>query len=188
MPPVPPPFLRLRSRAAWRRWLERHHRTRTEVWIAFYRKHTGKAGLSYVEAVEEALCFGWIDGKAMRVDEATWVQRYTPRRPGSRWSDVNIARFARLRAAGLVTPAGLEKGPGPQTRRAVASWRLPDEVPPPIAQAIRRSRRAWQALLALAPSYRKQYIHWLTSAKRPETRERRIAQAIARLEKGERLV
>jgi len=189
MPQPVPPFVRLRSRAAWRRWLERHHRNRPAVWLAFYKKHTGKVSVTYVDAVEEALCFGWIDGKALRVDDEIWIQRFTPRKPGSAWSATNIARFERLRAAGLLTEAGLEKGPRDGTKRAVASWKLPDTVPDDIARAIRKaSRQAWKALQALAPSYRKQYVHWLTSAKRPETRERRIAKAITLLENGQRLV
>src|SRR5690606_9206204 len=78
MPQPVPPFVRLRSRAAWRRWLERHHRNRPAVWLAFYKKHTGKVSVTYVDAVEEALCFGWIDGKALRVDDEIWIQRFTP--------------------------------------------------------------------------------------------------------------
>ena len=95
------------SRAAWRRWLEKHHAAKSEVWIAYYKKHTGKPCVSYEEAVEEALCFGWIDGQVRRLDDDSYAQRFTPRRSGSQWSTVNLRRFERLRAEGRVTAAGL---------------------------------------------------------------------------------
>jgi len=189
MPESVPPFTLLRSRAAWRRWLERHHRTRTEVWLAFYRQHTGKVSVSSVDAVEEALCFGWIDGKARRVDEEIRIQRFTPREPGGAWSALNIERFERLKAAGLVIRAGLEKRPRDGRKRVVPYRQLSDAVPDELARAIRRaSPRALKALLALVPSRRKQYVRWLTSARRRETRERRIAKAITMLENGQRLI
>src|SRR3954470_9693400 len=131
------------SRTAWRRWLERNHARTPEVWVVYYKRHTGKASVTYAEAVEEALCFGWIDGLIRRVDDQRHMQRFTPRRPGSAWSAVNLRRFARLAEAGLVTDAGRAAGPKPGTRVAVVSWLRPDEVPEEIASRLRKSPKAF---------------------------------------------
>ena len=120
----------MRSRAHWRKWLERHHAAKTEQWLAYYKAHTGKPSVTYVEAVEEALCFGWIDGQVQRIDEESWVQRFTPRRKGSKWSKVNLRRFARLTAEGLVADAGRKAGPTKDTRVAAAFWEQPDVTRP----------------------------------------------------------
>ena len=175
-----------RSRKAWRRWLERHHDTHDEVWIVFFKRHTGIAGVSYDEAVEEALCFGWIDGLVRRIDDQRHMQRYTPRRRGSKWSALNLRRFARMVDDGQMTEAGKLRGPSSSTRVARMSWRRPVVVPDEIARLIKRSPTAWANLLALAPSYRKQWVTWLEDAKRPETREKRTREAIARLERNEK--
>lgn len=175
--------------AAFRAWLEANHDTATEIWIGYYKKGVPKTAMAYAEAVEEALCFGWIDGKARRVDEEIRIQRFTPREPGGAWSALNIERFERLKAAGLVIRAGLEKRPRDGRKRVVPYRQLSDAVPDELARAIRRaSPRALKALLALVPSRRKQYVRWLTSARRRETRERRIAKAITMLENGQRLI
>jgi uncharacterized protein YdeI (YjbR/CyaY-like superfamily) len=183
MIPVNP--VRMRSRALWRRWLERHHAAKREVWLAYYKAHTGKPTVTYVEAVEEALCFGWIDGQVQRIDDESWVQRFTPRRSNSKWSKVNLRRFARLTAEGLVVEAGRAAGPTRNTRVAVAFWDGPDVTPPQVKAALEPSARAWAAFQSLPPSRRKQYIAWLASARKPETLARRAAQAIDLLERGE---
>ena len=105
MEPVEP--IRMKSRAHWRRWLERNHGRRPDVWLAYFKAHTGKPSVTYAEAVEEALCYGWIDGQVRRLDDESWCQRFTPRRPGSAWSKLNLRRFARLTEQGLVADAGL---------------------------------------------------------------------------------
>ena len=166
----------MRSRALWRRWLERHHASKREVWLAYYKAHTGKPSVTYVEAVEEALCFGWIDGQVQRIDDESWVQRFTPRRPNSNWSKVNLRRFARLTAEGLVADAGRAAGPTRDTRVAVAFWDRPDVTPPQVKAALETSAKAWAVFQALPPSRRKQYIAWLASAKKPETLARRVGQ------------
>lgn len=183
---LPSPVIRPASRATWRRWLERHHASKAEVWLAYYKKHTGKPSVRYAEAVEEALCFGWIDGIVKRVDEDSYIQRYTPRRPASQWSMVNLRRFERLVQEGRVTAAGFAKGPGATTRVASVSWLRPDVTPDDIASALQSDAEAWAFFSGLAPSYRKQYVHWIDSAKRPETRARRIREAIAKLLRGEK--
>ena len=175
------------SRAAWRKWLEAHHADRSEVWLRYHKKHTGRASVTNPEAVEEALCFGWIDTTVRRIDADTWMQRFTPRRPGSAWSTVNRARFARLLAAGRVAPAGLARAPTEDTPTPIASWRLPDVTPPWLAEALQTDPDAWRHYLTLAPSHRKRYISWIGSAKQAATRARRIERAIRMLRENQKL-
>jgi len=182
MEPVEPIWMK--TRAHWRRWLERNHGRRPDVWLAYFKAHTGKPSVIYAEAVEEALCYGWIDGQVRRLDDESWCQRFTPRRPGSAWSKLNLRRFARLTELGLVADAGRAAGPTRATKVATAFWDRPDVTPPEIAQALKASRAAWAAFQALAPYKRKLFVTWLLSAKRPETRARRVAQAIEMLEQG----
>jgi uncharacterized protein YdeI (YjbR/CyaY-like superfamily) len=176
----------LKSRAAWRAWLERHHQTRAEVWVVYFKKHTGKPSVTYAEAVEEALCFGWIDGQVQRLDDERHAQRFTPRRKGSLWSPLNLRRFARLVEEGRVTDAGRAAGPKPGTRVAPTSWHRPDTVPVEVRARLKKSPKAWANLMAMAPSYRKKYVHYIDSAKRPETRERRAVHVIGMLERNEK--
>jgi uncharacterized protein YdeI (YjbR/CyaY-like superfamily) len=177
------------NRATWRAWLEKNHARADELWLVYYKKGTGKTGVDYVASVEEALCFGWIDGLKKRIDAERYMHRFTPRRPGSRWSAINIARVERLRAAGRMTRAGLAVfepdntyDPGVLSERAGAS-----ELPREIEQALRKNRSAWRNFTALAPSYRRSYVLWLTNAKRSETKRKRLAEALERLERNERL-
>ena len=181
-----PPTVTPRTRAQWRRWLEKHHDRRDEIWIIFYKRHTGIPGITYDEAVEESLCFGWIDGLVRRIDDERHMQRYTPRRPGSEWSALNLRRFARMVDAGQMTEAGRTRGPTAETKVARASWHRPDMVPDEIARLLKRSQKAWTNLMAMAPSYRKRVVTWLEDAKRPETREKRVKDIIARLERNEK--
>jgi uncharacterized protein YdeI (YjbR/CyaY-like superfamily) len=98
--------LRVRSRAQWRAWLQRHHADRTEIWLVYYKKGSGKTGISYDDSVEEALCFGWVDGQIKGLDAISYAGRFTPRRPGSNWSASNRERIGRLLRQGLMTEAG----------------------------------------------------------------------------------
>ncbi len=173
-----------KSRAAWRAWLERHHARRDEIWVVYCKKHTGKASVRYDEAVEEALCFGWIDGLVKRVDDERHMQRFTPRRKGSVWSAVNLRRFARLVEQGLVMDAGHAAGPKAGTKVADVSWLRPDVIPEDVERLIGRSKTALKNLKAMAPSYRKHFVYYIDSAKRPETRERRAQMAIELLEQN----
>jgi uncharacterized protein YdeI (YjbR/CyaY-like superfamily) len=173
-----------KSRAAWRAWLDRHHARGVEIWVVYYKKHTGKASVSYDEAVEEALCFGWIDGRVKRVDDERHMQRFTPRRKGSVWSAVNLRRFARLVAEGLVTEAGHAAGPKAGTKVADVSWLRPDVIPEDVQRLIGRNKLALKNLKAMAASYRKHFVYFIDSAKRPETRERRARMAIELLEQN----
>jgi uncharacterized protein YdeI (YjbR/CyaY-like superfamily) len=173
-------LLRARSRAAWRVWLARNHATAKEVWLVYRKKHTGKPRLTYPEAVEEALCFGWIDTTVNRLDEDHYMQRFTPRTNTRNWSTLNLERFERMVAQGRMTEAGRIKRPAgvrPPKKRLQSG----DPVPKFIERALASHPDERKKFLALAPSYRRDYVRWITEAKRPETRERRLREALRRL-------
>lgn len=180
------PELTLRSRAAWRRWLVRNHRSSRGVWFVHFKKASGERGVSYDECVEEALCFGWIDSTIRTLDEARYVHLLTPRTDRSNWSAINRKRMQQLIAAGRVEPAGLEAfKPGPEGGKAEPAG--PPAVPDFFKRALMRNAAARRTFESLAPGYRQQYLVWLTSAKREETRARRLAAAIESLAAGRRL-
>jgi uncharacterized protein YdeI (YjbR/CyaY-like superfamily) len=170
-----------RSRAEWRTWLAEHHGDSNGVWVVLAKKGAGVPGPSYEEAVEEALCFGWIDSRMHRLDERRFEQWFSPRRAGSIWSQSNKARVDRLRRAGLMEPPGLAR-----VEAAVAdgSWGLLDEVealvvPPDLAASLAAAPEAAAGFAALAPSLQKQYLYWVLSAKRAQTRAARVAAVVA---------
>jgi uncharacterized protein YdeI (YjbR/CyaY-like superfamily) len=155
-------------------WLEEHHETETEVYVGMYKKHTGRRAMSWSEAVDQALCFGWIDGRANSIDEDRYVQRFTPRRPGSNWSRINIEKVAKLREAGLMRPAGLAAFERRTDNDAAPEAELPAEYEDRL-----RSNPAAAAYLDGKPAwYRRTVAQWVMSAKREETRERRLTQLI----------
>lgn len=173
-------LLKVATRAQWRAWLKKNHASFPEIWLVFAKAHTGER-LRYAEAVEEALCFGWIDTTVNRLDEDHYMQRFTPRRNLQNWSKINLDRFARLEASGRMTDAGRAKR---AARVAPPPPRLPSGAPTPpfVRRALAKRPRALRAFEALAPSYRRDYLRWITEAKRPVTRERRLEEAIRRLE------
>jgi uncharacterized protein YdeI (YjbR/CyaY-like superfamily) len=169
------------SPAAFRAWLEQHHETETEVWVGYYKKATGRQGMSWSQAVDEALCFGWIDGVLRRVDDERHIQRFTPRKPTSNWSAVNIAKVAKLRAEGRMRPAGeaayarrREDGSGVYS----FEQRKDPQLEPEQQAQLEANAAAWEYFSAKPPSYRRTAIWWVISAKRPETRARRLATLI----------
>jgi uncharacterized protein YdeI (YjbR/CyaY-like superfamily) len=170
------------SAAEWRAWLEEHHDTATEVWVGMWKKSTGKQRLSWEQAVDEALCYGWIDGLLRRVDDQRHMQRFTPRKPTSNWSAVNIANVERLRAEGRMRPAGEAAfARRRDDRTAIYSHeqrKNPQFTPEEQAQ-FEADADAWADFSARSPSYRRQATWWVISAKRPETRARRLATLIA---------
>ena len=178
------------DRAAWRAWLERHHADAPGAWLVYFKKHTGLASVSYRDSVLEALCFGWIDGLKRRIDDERYAHRFTPRRPGSRWSELNVRHARELIAAGLMQDAGLEaferRSQAPDANAALRSDPDP-ELPPDIEQALREHPQSWRHFTALAPGCRRQYVLWLSTAKRPETRRKRLDEAIRLLAEGRRL-
>lgn len=168
------------SRAAWRRWLRSNHASASGVWLQFYRKNAARASVSYVEAVEEALCFGWIDSLVKSLDEQSYIQLFTPRKRKSAWSRSNKERVERLIAAGLMTAAGLEKI---EQARRNGSWESLDavealEIPDDLRNALARNRKARENFEKLSPSRKKQFLYRVNGARRPETRRKRIREVI----------
>jgi len=175
-----------RTPAELRRWLEKKHASEQELWIGFYKKDSGKGGVSYAQALDEALCFGWIDGIRKRLDDASYTTRFTPRKPRSNWSNVNIVHVKRLNAAGRMAAAGLAafelRDP---SRSGVYSFeRDTAELTPPMRKRLEGNARARKYFDAQPPHYRRTTTWWVISAKREETRERRLDQLIARSAEG----
>lgn len=179
-----------RSAAEFRRWLEKNHATERELLIGFYKKSANRTGLSYKEAVDEALCFGWIDGIVRRIDDERHLQRYTPRKTGSIWSRINVANVERLNAAGRMQPAGLAAFAARRAdRTGIYSFEAeqPAMFPAALARAFRARRKAWAFFRAQAPGYRQRVTHWVARGKQAATRERRLARLIAASEAGTQL-
>jgi uncharacterized protein YdeI (YjbR/CyaY-like superfamily) len=167
------------SAAEFRAWLEENHATERELWVGYYKKGVAKTSMSYAEAVEEALCFGWIDGITRSFGDY-YANRFTPRRKGSRWSAANIARVAELRRQGRMRPAGLRAFAQRDPAKDIPSAaQRPAGLPPEMEQRLRRDARAWAYWQAEIPSYRRACVDWILDAKREETRERRLADLIA---------
>ena len=176
--------------AELRAWFEANHDTAPELFVGYWKKHTGKQGVSHTEAIEQALCFGWIDSIGRRIDEDRHQVRFTPRRRSSVWSSVNVAAVARLSEQGLMHPAGVRAF---EQRRhdqvASYSYEQPADVAlEPDQQArLEADPAAWEWFSAQGASYRKAAVHWVVSAKRAETRERRLAQLITDSAAGRRV-
>jgi uncharacterized protein YdeI (YjbR/CyaY-like superfamily) len=178
-----------RSPAELRRWLTAHHARERELHVGFWKKASGKGGITYQEALDEALCVGWIDGVRRSIDEDSYTIRFTPRKLTSNWSAVNVARVEELIAAGRMRPAGLEAF-GRRDRSASNAYSFEQaEVTLPRAgqRAFRANADAWTFWKAQPPGYRKVATWWVVSAKREETRRRRLETLITHSAKGERL-
>ena len=176
--------LEIRDRRRWRAWLDRHHASSPGVWLVFYKDHTGERSLAHEDSVREALCFGWVDSLIKRLDDDRYALKFTPRRPSSKWSDINRRRWQELEREGLLTAAG--RAAAPTDNRYAPRPKIP-ELPAYIARAFKTNPRAWKFFSELAPSYRRHFVVWIHIAKRSETRARRIAESIALLAGGKRL-
>lgn len=169
------------KRDEWRAWLAAQHATVNEAWLIHYKKHTGKPGLTYEEAVEEALCFGWIDGLLKPIDAEKYALRFSPRKKGSVWSETNKRRVAKLTRQGRMTAAGLAKI---KEAKANGQWRAATlradttNIPADLQQALKANSPARHDFDRLAPSHKRQYIQWITSAKTDQTRQRRIQETV----------
>jgi uncharacterized protein YdeI (YjbR/CyaY-like superfamily) len=165
----------------FRAWLEEHHDRSGELWVGFYRKGSGRQSLTWPEAVDQALCFGWIDGVRRRIDETRYANRFTPRRPRSTWSAVNIERAKELIRLGLMRPAGLRafEARG-DDRSALYSYeqRHAARLGAQQERALRANAKAWAFFQAQPPWYRRAVVYWVTSAKKDETRSRRLSRLI----------
>jgi uncharacterized protein YdeI (YjbR/CyaY-like superfamily) len=182
--PAELPMLDVRSRQEWRAWLARHHTSSPGVWLVFHKAHTGVTSIGYEDAVREALCFGWIDSLIKRLDDDRYTFKVTPRKATSKWSDLNRKRWAELKAAGLLTPAGLAAAP---TSNTYAPKPVIPVLPAYIAKALRADARAWAFFRGLSPANRRDFVVWIHTAKRADTRERRIQESIALLKAGKKL-
>ena len=176
--------LYVRNRSDWRRWLETNHRISDGVWLLYYKKGSGKPRIAYDAAVEEALCFGWIDSKVKRIDEACYAQKFTPRKPESRWSVLNLERARKLMAAGSMTEAGL-KAFNTETRRETPT--MPTRLPEDLQKQFARHTGAWQNFKSFPPYYQRMTARWVASAKKEETRLKRLRQLIEFSARNERI-
>jgi uncharacterized protein YdeI (YjbR/CyaY-like superfamily) len=177
------------SPTAFRAWLEVNHATATELWVGYHKKSTGRPSLTWAESVDQALCFGWIDGIRKSIDGERFANRFTPRKPTSNWSLVNVRRIGELIAEGLMTPAGLRAFElRDEARTGVySSERRPEAFPPDLGARFRATPHAWSFFEAQPAGYRRTAIHWVTSAKRDETRQKRLAALIEDSANGRRL-
>jgi uncharacterized protein YdeI (YjbR/CyaY-like superfamily) len=189
------PSVYIYDRSEWREWLEKNHAKESVIWLIHYKKHTGKPSLAYNEAVEEALCWGWIDSLIRRLDEDRYMQKYTPRKPKSTWSKHNVRRVKKMIAEGKMKPSGLEL-----YEYAENNGLLPDieedtvqrisvfsEIPDFIIAELNQNPEAEKIFNDLAPSYKLQFMGWIMSAKKKETQIRRLKEAIGLLEAGKKL-
>ncbi|MGQ0649125.1 MAG: YdeI/OmpD-associated family protein [Gemmatimonadaceae bacterium] len=177
--------LLIRTLDQWRDWLTEHHASASEVWLIFHKVHTGVASIDYKDALDGALCFGWVDSLVKRLDDRRFARKFTPRRADSRWSAVNRKRYAELKAAGRLKPSGIERPPtnrgyGPRPPRLP----MPSTLPAYIQTALRNRPIALRHFESLAPSQRRRYFAWIESAKRDETKLRRLQEAIRLLASG----
>ena len=180
----------LPDRESWREWLHENHSNESSIWLIFYKKHTGKPTLTYNDAVEEALCYGWIESLVRRIDDQKHAQKFSPRKATSTWSSSNKKRVELLIEQGLMTEAGLKTV---EVAQKNGRWNtLPlAEQPIEMSEAFRAALEdcppAFEFFHTLAPSYRRNYIVWTASAKKEETRERRVRTAVELLEQHKKL-
>jgi len=178
------------DRDKWREWLGENHAASSGIWMVFYKKATSKPTIPYDAAVEEALCFGWIDSIIKRIDDEKYVRKFTPRKDKSDWSALNKKRVAEMIKAGRMTEAGLAKI---RAAKKNGCWNRDGktprslEMPSEFAEALASNKKARENFEKLAPTYRRHYLGWIAAAKRRETIKRRIDESIALLERGGKL-
>jgi uncharacterized protein YdeI (YjbR/CyaY-like superfamily) len=187
-------MLHTRNRSAWRRWLEKHHDSSRGIWLEFYKKHTGKPSITYSEALEEALCFGWIDSIVKRIDDERYMQKFTPRTNPQKWSAINLRHMQRLISEGRMTEAGLRvlEVPLDQAETEIANEdahkkpvaKKQEPVPDFIKSAIAGNPMAAEFWRKLAPGYRRRYLAWILHAKGETTRSRRLSEVVRYLAAG----
>ncbi|WP_291271550.1 YdeI/OmpD-associated family protein [Geothrix sp.] len=176
-----------KHRKAWRDWLEHHHAIEKEIWLVFKKAHSGQLTFTYRDALSEAICFGWIDGVRQRIDDEKYAQRFSPRTKTSRWSSINIALAKELEAEGLLSPSGIASLN--QARSAQTDSSKPPEPFPPVwfMTAVQADMVALSNFQNLPPSHQRRYVGWVSSAKREDTREKRIAEAVILLKENKRI-
>lgn len=169
----------------WRQWLSDHHASQREVWLVFYKRDAGRVSISYEDAIDEALCFGWVDSLVRRLDDGRYARKFTPRKSDSKWSTVNRNRYAKLKSSGRLMPGGLNRAP--TDRSGDAPRPSPSQVPSYIREALDNHPAANCYFQSLAPSYRRTYIAWIDSAKQSATKMRRLDEAVRLLAQGKKL-
>ena len=168
-------------REGWRGWLEKNHDKANHVWLIHYKKGSGKKSMTLEESVEEAICFGWIDGKLRKIDDEKFVVRFSPRQPNSVWSKINKERAEKLMVTGRMTKAGIATI---EKAKASGSWenaytnKIKDAIPSDLEEALRKNEQAWSNFQNFANSYRNMYIGWVSSAKTEEMRKKRIEKVV----------
>jgi len=170
-----------RNRDEWRKWLEKNHNREKEIWLIHYKKNSGKSNVTHEEAVEEAICFGWIDGKLKRIDPEKFILRYSPRKANSVWSKINKERAEKMKKLGKMTNAGLIKI---EEAKKIGSWnnaytnKKRERIPIDLKKALMEDKRAWDNFQNFANSYRNMYVGWIKGAKAVETRKKRIGKVV----------
>ena len=166
--------------AEWRSWLDKHHLTKQEIWLVFHRQGSGVPSISYGDALDEALAYGWIDSLIKKIDQEKYARKFTPRKPASIWSSLNVGHVNRLQKEGRMTKWGLEAfakrtGEISQMEKINAEG---VKVPTDLIEALNKNKRARKNFHAFSPSHKKRYLIWISGAKRPETRKKRIGEAV----------
>jgi len=175
--------LYFKDKDEWRKWLVNHHKKSKEIWLIHYKKSIGKKGINHTDAVEEALCFGWIDSKLKKIDEERFILKYTPRKQKSVWSKINKEKAEELIASGKMTQVGLEKI---QEAKKHGLWDTAytnlkkDRLPSDLKKSLMENKTAWNNFKNFANSYRNMYIGWVEGAKTEVTRKKRIIEVVKR--------
>lgn len=176
-----------KNRKAWRNWLEHHHAVEKEIWLVFKKADSGRLTFTYRDALSEAICFGWIDGVRQRIDDEKYAQRFSPRTKTSKWSSVNLALAKELNAEGLLSPSGIATLNQARCAQTDSS-KQPGPFPPVwFMTALQADMGALSNFQNLPPSHQRRYVGWVSSAKREDTREKRIAEAIRLLKENKRI-
>jgi uncharacterized protein YdeI (YjbR/CyaY-like superfamily) len=171
----------VRTRDHWRTWLRRNHASVSEIWLVF--RKNGALTLAYEDAICEALCWGWVDSLIKRLDDESYARKFTPRKLDSRWSTINRRRYEEMREQGLLQKPGIDR---PPTARSGDTPKFTG-VPAYLETALQENPRAWTEFQRIPPSHKRQYVAWIDSAKKDETKQKRLAEAIERLSTGQKL-
>ncbi len=170
------------NRDDWRKWLKKNYKTKKEIWLIYYKKHTGKPSLPYDGAVEEALCFGWIDSTVKRLDDEKYAQKFTPRNTKSNWSELNIKRAWKMIKEKRMTRAGLLKCKdvlkSAEKKPKTKPLKKKIVIPSDLKKALAKNKKALKNFENFAPSYKRLYIGWINDTKKQETKEKRISRVV----------
>ena len=178
--------LYVKNRNQWRRWLEKNHAKASHIWLVYCNQASGKPTISYEDSMEEALCFGWIDGIIKKIDADSYTRRFTPRKPGSAWSEINVERYERIKKSSLLTAAGVKAFGEDGTRKVFLSLRKGRVPPPDLAKEFEKHPKAKAFYDALAPSNQAHFVNRIENAKHPETRAKWVKESVKYLLAGKK--